>query len=239
MEDFKIQVTIDESIIVQKTLFKFGIVWNSGSSDIHNTESQYLFIRNDAISHFDNKRWFEDQQLPELTFENFKKLYIKPMETKQIKIEAPEGFEIDKDKSTFELIVFKEVPKKPVRITKWEDFGTIKGWYVTNFSVVREQLDHHDDDRDRNVWPNKELAEASLALCQLIRYRDNWNEGWIADWENLGVKHCIVHNTHGINGITINDFSSQGHVLSFKDSDTAKEFLKIFRDLIAIAKPLL
>jgi hypothetical protein len=107
----------------------------------------------------------------------------KTMETKQIKIEAPEGFEIDKDKSTFELIVFKEVPKKPVRITKWEDFGTTKGWHVSTLSNIKQQLDHHDDDRDKNVWPTKELAEASLALCQLIRYRDNWNEGWVPSWD--------------------------------------------------------
>lgn len=31
------------------------------------------------------------------------------METKEMKIQAPEGYEIDKEKSTFEKIVFRKI----------------------------------------------------------------------------------------------------------------------------------
>ena len=35
------------------------------------------------------------------------------METKELKITIPEGYEIDKEKSTFEKIVFKKKDTKP------------------------------------------------------------------------------------------------------------------------------
>ena len=240
MKDFKIQVTIDESILVQKTLFKLGIVWNSGSSDIHNTDSKCLFIRNDIISYFDNIAWFRDQNLPELTFEEFTKLYIKPMETKTFSIQIPEGFEIDKDKSTFECIVFKETSKKPVRITKWEDFKVVKGWDVTSgANILSIETNPASPLKEfKNTWPTKELAEASLALCQLIRYRDNWNESWVADWTNRNQnKYCITVRLNHHAEVEV--WNNMYRVLGFENSIIAKEFLETFKALITIASPLL
>ena len=41
------------------------------------------------------------------------------METKELKIQIPEGYEIDKEKSTFEKIVFK---KKDTNPRSWEEY---------------------------------------------------------------------------------------------------------------------
>lgn len=41
------------------------------------------------------------------------------MENKELKIQAPEGYEIDKENSTFEKIVFKKEERKLPK--KWED----------------------------------------------------------------------------------------------------------------------
>ena len=41
------------------------------------------------------------------------------METKELKITIPEGYEIDKDNSTFEKIVFKKKDTKP---RSWKEY---------------------------------------------------------------------------------------------------------------------
>ena len=42
------------------------------------------------------------------------------METKEIKINCPEGFEVDKENSTFECIKFKSIKKELPKT--WEEF---------------------------------------------------------------------------------------------------------------------
>ena len=239
LEDFKIHITPEQSMVVQATLFSFGIPWASGETTIHNLQSNYLFIRNKLISHWQDAEYFNGQDLPQLTFEQFKNLYIKPMETKTLSIQIPEGFEIDKENSTFEKIVFKELPKKPKRVTKWNDFKCIQGgYYIERDSAINENtVGSSSIYNDRNIWPTKELAEASLALCQLIRYRDNWNEGWIADWKtHTQNKYCVTLRL-GKAGIEL--WNNNHKILSFERSIIANEFLETFKDLIEIAKPLL
>ena len=44
------------------------------------------------------------------------------MDTKKLKINIPEGYEIDKEKSTFEEIVFKKVEDPLAKLPKtWEE----------------------------------------------------------------------------------------------------------------------
>lgn len=156
------------------------------------------------------------------------------METKNIKIDVPEGWEIDKEKSTFENIVFKKKEEKLP--TKWEDFERIGGWYVSGFASI-EKLIPERPLNNKNIWPTKELAEASLALCQLIRYRDAWNKGWVPDWEDGN------SNKYGIcisNNRIIGTLSSYKQIiLSFETSILRDKFLIEFKDLLEIAKPLL
>lgn len=59
------------------------------------------------------------------------------METKEFKIQVPEGYEIDKENSTFECIKFK-----PIKITKWKDneLATIKGWYIDDDSDIVQNI---------------------------------------------------------------------------------------------------
>ena len=54
------------------------------------------------------------------------------METKEIKIQVPEGYEVDNEKSTFENIVFK----KKNAINCWKDLEKISGCSITNESGI-------------------------------------------------------------------------------------------------------
>ena len=90
------------------------------------------------------------------------------METKEMKIQVPEGYEIDKEKSTFEKIVFKklenELPKS------WEELDIVKGFYVDSLSEITSTGEVTcAEEYNRNTFPTRKEAKASIALAQLCQ----------------------------------------------------------------------
>lgn len=157
------------------------------------------------------------------------------MENKELKIEIPQGYEIDKGKSTFEKIVFKKVENELPK--RWEDLGVIRGYYVNAHSELRDFECCTGKDSNKNTFPTKEEAEACIALAQLCQLRDRYNDGWRPDWDDGGEqKYAIkIENNKTVKYI----LTSTSSVLSFKSVNLRDEFLENFRDLIEIAKPLL
>ena len=156
------------------------------------------------------------------------------METKEFKIQVPEGYEIDRENSTFEKIVFKktknELPKS------WEDLYEVRGWFVDFNSKVVTSGRMRTADSVKNRFPTEEEAKACVALAQLCQLRDRYNDGWKPDWKVSTMKHCIYFSKDKIKGGCQFDHS---RVLVFKHASIRDEFLENFRDLIEIAKPLL
>ena len=111
------------------------------------------------------------------------------METKEMKIQVPEGYEIDREKSTFENIVFKKVENELPK--SWEDLYEVGGWFVDFHSDVVTSGSMRTGDSVKNRFPTKEEAEACLALAQLCQLRDRYNDGWKPDWKDSTMKHCI------------------------------------------------
>ena len=161
------------------------------------------------------------------------------METKEMKIQVPEGYKIDREHSTFENIVFKKVEKELP--TNWCDLKFIKGFFVNSESEIKEINEAHDKilaiEGNRNVFPTKEEAEACVALAQLCQLRDIYNEGWKPNWEDIRQsKWCIEFFQDDISEVT---HLSARRVLAFKTKELRDDFLENFEDLIEIAKPLL
>ena len=53
---------------------------------------------------------------------------------KTLKITPPEGYEVDKEKSTFSEIIFKKIePNLPM---SWEELGVVKGYFIYQNNVV-------------------------------------------------------------------------------------------------------
>lgn len=167
------------------------------------------------------------------------------MGQKELKINIPEGYEIDKKNSSFELIKFKKIEKKLPET--WEEFcithPVIQGeiFIEVDSSICKmPNMIITDSTRncikDRNLLPNKKYAEAMLALCQLIQLRDCYNDGWVPDWNKSTQKYCIeiVENT-----IAKFIYTNTSKILTFKTLELRDKFLENFRDLIEIAKPLL
>ena len=160
------------------------------------------------------------------------------MKTKEFKIQAPEGYEIDKEKSTFENIVFKKIENELPK--NWCDLKFIKGFFVNGESEIKEINEAHDKilaiEGNRNIFPTKEEAEACIALSQLCQLRDRYNDGWKPDYKDNNVKYLLYYW-----GDTITKSRTTGasNLLVFKTEELRDKFLENFRDLIETAKPLL
>jgi len=156
---------------------------------------------------------------------------------KDLKITAPQGYEIDKDKSTFENIVFKKLNELP---KTWENLKQINGFYTTTMSLINVVLitviPNRSNPTGRNVFKTEEQARASLALAQLSQLRDVYRAGWVPDWSSPDLKYCIYFNNKTA---SVNRLGNSNEFLSFQDKETAELFLENFRDLIEQAKPLM
>ena len=139
----------------------------------------------------------------------------------EFKIEVPEGYQIDKDKSTFEKIVFKEIESKlPMSVSEIPN----RKFYITNDSNIVINNNKRVLSTGRsciNQLSTKERAEAFLALMQLVELRDVWN----GDSE----RHLYL----------IYRENKTSNLLSFKTLELRNQFSEQFKDLIEQAKELL
>ena len=145
------------------------------------------------------------------------------METKEIKIEVPQGYEIDKEKSTFEKIVFKKIPENP---KTWEEYCSLmKGEKVYDtyydYVIINDFSDAH------NQFATKERAEQFIALGQLMQLRDYWVRGYKEFKYALLVtrnENILVYNWSG--------YRTYPHILTFPTQEMAEDFKECFPDLI-------
>lgn len=160
------------------------------------------------------------------------------MKNETITIEAPEGHVIDKENSTDTVIRFKKVEssKRPI---SWMELKDISGYYINSDSKIlpvdANTLTHDDN---RNIYPSKKLAEAALALSQLLQLRDAWNgmtqDDFVFDGTHRYFSICNRHEK-----VFCQEIENIRKPLSFKDEETRDAFLKQFRPLIETALPLL
>ena len=95
------------------------------------------------------------------------------MENKEINIIPPVGYEIDKENSNFEKIVFKKISDNLPKT--WEELKNISGYYISSFCGITHSSLVNGGNYTKNIFPTKELANAVLALAQLLQLRDRYN----------------------------------------------------------------
>ena len=154
---------------------------------------------------------------------------------KTIKITPPEGYEVDKEKSTFDKIVFKKLESNlPM---SWEELGEVEGYFIYEHSGINV---HPVIDKavayNRNLFPTKEEAEAMRAMAQLCQLRDRWNGGWKANFTDDTDKYCICYYGCKLEKST---FNHTYNPMAFKTKELRDEFMETFKDLLDEAKPFL
>lgn len=152
------------------------------------------------------------------------------METKEVKIECPLGYEVDKEKSTFEKIVFKK--KERVLPKTWKEFYNS----VVEKDIINRRADWYNIDGYLHCLSER-YFKSLISLAQLLELRDYYNDGWMPDWNNsIQEKYYI-----SIIGDDIRRDScwSCRNILSFKDEKTRDEFYNNFKSLIEQIKELI
>lgn len=119
----------------------------------------------------------------------------------------------------------------------WNDLDKITGWYADSYSSIGCVTKTALMEINKNIFPTKEEAEASIALAQLCQLRDKYNEGWKPDFKDSSQPKFVIYFNIGVIGIVRNYLTQR--VLIFKTKELAEEFKNNFSDLIKKAKPLL
>ena len=154
-----------------------------------------------------------------------------------IEIEVPDGKKaVWKDGK----VVFEDL--KPNLPKTWEEF-------CNNYKIQEEECYINIDAEiekavlsrnrliygDSNVLPNKQAAEAHLALIKLHQLRDCYRQGWIPTLNTTSFG--IIRRVEG--DLEVEKFIFSSKFLSFQYAKMAKDFLNNFRDLIEQAGDLI
>ncbi len=113
------------------------------------------------------------------------------METKEFKIQVPEGYEIDKDNSTFECIKFKPIKKDITYKDVCNKLFTENSYYISNRgSIMKDTTWDNEIIPDKNNATNKKQLERLLALNQLLNIAEYYNK----KATEFNVKYHIYYN---------------------------------------------
>lgn len=147
----------------------------------------------------------------------------------------------DKEIRDYALSNFPQLKNYP----KWRDLY-IKGWYIDGSDGEKDVIIQNYTDlevgvwannKNKDVWPTKELAEAALALAQLTQLRDAYNMLDSSDFSNTC--YYIWKMGNGALATSYHDRTSIDKLLVFNTLSSCEQFLVNNKELLEIAKPLL
>lgn len=129
---------------------------------------------------------------------------------------------------------------KPAKI-EFEDCSFNRTEYKVNkigdiIEIIVSRIKTNNNKTKSTLFKDKEIAEAYAVLPQLIRLRDEYNEGWKPDWEKEGCKFIIDYYRNKIHLI---EYSYTQRLLAFKSAEIRDKFLEDHKELLEKAKPLL
>ena len=150
---------------------------------------------------------------------------------KELKITPPDGYEIDRENSTLDKIIFKV--KEKIELPKnWDEFCDDlicnPEYYIDECSDVQEHRAGYvrNPKQDRNLHATKDDAEAILAFTQLRRiwqdYRDDFN-GKV----NTPAYFYYEEDEHYWHVVS----DAAGIPIWFNDWETAEAFLENYKEL--------
>lgn len=157
---------------------------------------------------------------------------MKQEEEKSFKVQIPEGYEIDKENSTFECIKFKKLKSEYPK--SWNEAfvgNNVFGYWVGSSGEIRV-ANRIALRGDKNTFKYEEQAESMLAYAQLTQLMalPCYNGNWVPNWDDLSQqKYFIIRLKSDIVKL---DYSSYFSFLAFKSEKVRDEFFNNHMDLI-------
>jgi len=160
---------------------------------------------------------------------------------KELKITPPEGYEIDKEKSTLEHIVFKPVDKKA---KTWEEIqelnfenrkkqffvgstGEIEYYLLKGFTSATDATTNHVNTHRQ--------AEKIRALCQLYIIADYYNDGWVANCKDRSLKYAPYWDNKSNNLFVATYYVLTGTTPTFKSEELLLEAYESNKEIFETA----
>ena len=144
---------------------------------------------------------------------------------KELKIEIPQGYEIDRQKSTFEKIIFKKSPENPIT---WEDYCSLTKGKTAHQTNCDNYIIINGFSGAHYQFSTKKRAEQFIALGKLLQLRDYWVYDEFK-FALFGTKVSII---------ICENVGFSSYSLTFPTKEMAHDFKNCFEDLINKAYPL-
>lgn len=150
-------------------------------------------------------------------------------EERELNVIPPEGYEIDRENSTFECIKFKPIKKR------WrdKDSAIIRGFYIYNDATICD-YEGENEPCNYNVFATKKQAKSALAMAQISQTMANDERfgGVITDeeWEDTTINKFVINRVK--NTINKAAFTSSYEFLAFHTQEQCDLFLEENEDLV-------
>lgn len=157
---------------------------------------------------------------------------MKQEEEKSFKVQIPEGYEIDKENSTFECIKFKKLKSEYPK--SWNEAfvgNNVFGYWVGSSGEIRV-ANRIALRGDKNTFKYEEQAESMLAYAQLTQLMalPCYNGDWVPNWDDpKQEKYCIKRMKYDIVKL---DYRGYFSFLAFKSEKVRDIFFNNHMDLI-------
>lgn len=132
------------------------------------------------------------------------------METKEFKIQVPEGYEIDKENSTFECIKFKKINNT----IRYEDIEHKLANALDSRSVV-------------SVVSSDKQASKVIAINKLLNVAKYLNGTWKPNWMENSRKYYIKYSDINNEFYVDCSFSIHSNVAYFESEELARQAIEI------------
>ena len=150
--------------------------------------------------------------------------------TKEISVYIPEGYEIDKENSTFECIKFKPIVKK------WRDsHSKVTGYFLSGNHIrcIPDYFHEKWENGNHDVFATEKQAKSALAMAQIsqIMANDERFGGVVTDeeWEQNCYYRVIVRRGSNIaKGVSTGIY----YFLAFHTAEQRDLFLEENKDLV-------
>ena len=154
------------------------------------------------------------------------------IKSNQLTIDIPEGYEIDKENSTFECIKFKPIKKYLTYKEIAEKLNKDICFFIAKGKIQSyAQYASYDNPGVANSYRQ---IEKILAINQLMNIAKYYNGDWKPNWSNSENKFCIKFDYHKDRlYVDYNNSIGAGDVF-FKNSEDARTVINNpnFRDIL-------